>query len=30
VTLNLSAGGNTITVANPTGWAPDIDRITVG
>ena len=30
VTLNLSAGSNTITIANPTGWAPDIDRITVG
>ena len=29
VTLNLAAGTNTITVANPTGWAPDIDRITV-
>jgi hypothetical protein len=30
VTLNLSAGNNTITIANPTDWAPDIDRITVG
>ncbi|MFD0591681.1 fibronectin type III domain-containing protein [Catellatospora coxensis] len=30
VTLNLAAGNNTITVANPSGWAPDIDRITVG
>ncbi|GAA1360470.1 fibronectin type III domain-containing protein [Catellatospora chokoriensis] len=30
VTLNLTAGNNTITFANPSGWAPDIDRITVG
>jgi hypothetical protein len=30
VTLNLTAGTNTITIANPNGWAPDIDRITVG
>ncbi|WP_196278932.1 fibronectin type III domain-containing protein [Catellatospora vulcania] len=29
VTLNLGAGNNTITIANPSGWAPDIDRITV-
>ncbi|MBV1855958.1 DUF4832 domain-containing protein [Catellatospora tritici] len=29
-TLNLSAGTNTITVTNPSGWAPDLDRITVG
>ncbi|WP_222106387.1 fibronectin type III domain-containing protein [Catellatospora sichuanensis] len=29
VTLNLSAGTNTITVGNPSGWAPDIDRIAV-
>jgi chitodextrinase len=29
VTLNLGAGNNTVTIANPTGWAPDIDRITV-
>ena len=28
-TVTLAAGTNTITVANPTGWAPDIDRITV-
>ncbi|MER7173853.1 DUF4832 domain-containing protein [Streptomyces mesophilus] len=31
VQLNLQAGtGNRITIANPSGWAPDIDRITVG
>jgi hypothetical protein len=31
VSLNLNAGtGNTITVANPADWAPDIDRIVVG
>jgi hypothetical protein len=30
VTLNLAAGNNTITIANPGGWAPDIDRITIG
>ncbi|WP_212830719.1 carbohydrate-binding protein [Catellatospora sp. TT07R-123] len=29
VTLNLAAGANTIRFANPTGWAPDLDRITV-
>jgi hypothetical protein len=29
LTLNLAAGNNTVTIANPTGWAPDIDRITV-
>ncbi|WP_203922769.1 carbohydrate-binding protein, partial [Rugosimonospora africana] len=29
-TLTLNAGTtNTITIANPSGWAPDIDRITV-
>ncbi|MCY1136451.1 DUF4832 domain-containing protein [Actinoplanes sp. Pm04-4] len=28
-TLTLPAGATTITVANPGGWAPDIDRITV-
>ncbi|MFC7533951.1 DUF4832 domain-containing protein [Actinoplanes sp. GCM10030250] len=28
-TLTLPAGTTTITVANPSGWAPDIDRITV-
>lgn len=30
LTLTLAAGANTITFANPTGWVPDIDRITVG
>lgn len=30
VTLSLPAGTAAITIANPTGWAPDIDRITVG
>ncbi|MBD0740334.1 DUF4832 domain-containing protein [Streptomyces sp. CBMA29] len=31
LTLNLAAGtGNSVTIANPSGWAPDIDRITVG
>ncbi|GHJ42852.1 hypothetical protein Cs7R123_01940 [Catellatospora sp. TT07R-123] len=29
VTLTLSAGSTTITIANPSGWAPDIDRIVV-
>lgn len=29
VTVTVAAGGNTVTIANPTGWAPDIDRITV-
>ncbi|MFE1798895.1 carbohydrate-binding protein [Streptomyces sp. NPDC059517] len=30
VTLDLNAGtGNRITIANGSGWAPDIDRITV-
>ncbi|HEX6354696.1 beta-L-arabinofuranosidase domain-containing protein [Actinophytocola sp.] len=28
-TLTLTAGTNTIRVANPTGWAPDLDRIVV-
>jgi hypothetical protein len=28
-TLNLNAGANTLRIANPAGWAPDIDRITV-
>jgi hypothetical protein len=28
-TLNLVAGANTIRFANPTGWAPDFDRIVV-
>lgn len=31
LTLPLIAGtGNTVTLANPSGWAPDIDRITIG
>ena len=30
VTLNLTAGANTIRLGNPSGWAPDIDRIVVG
>jgi DUF1680 family protein len=29
-TLTLVAGTNTIRLGNPTGWAPDIDRIVVG
>jgi hypothetical protein len=30
VNLGLAAGsGNAITIGNPSGWAPDIDRITV-
>ncbi|WP_284044125.1 DUF4832 domain-containing protein [Actinoplanes sp. M2I2] len=29
VTLTLPAGTTTITVANPGGWAPDLDRVTV-
>ncbi|MFI0239833.1 DUF4832 domain-containing protein [Streptomyces sp. NPDC016845] len=30
VSVGLNAGtGNTLTLANPSGWAPDIDRITV-
>ncbi|WP_439658412.1 DUF4832 domain-containing protein [Lentzea sp. HUAS TT2] len=30
VSLNLRAGrGNTVTISNPSGWAPDIDKITV-
>lgn len=28
-TLSLTAGSNTIRIANPTGWSPDIDRIVV-
>lgn len=28
-TLTLAAGTNTIRVANPTGWAPDLDRLVV-
>ncbi|RSM49127.1 hypothetical protein DMA12_05290 [Amycolatopsis balhimycina DSM 5908] len=30
VTLNLTAGTNTLRLGNPSGWAPDIDRIVVG
>jgi hypothetical protein len=30
VTLTLAAGANTIRLGNPSGWAPDIDRIVVG
>ncbi|MEU8380831.1 carbohydrate-binding protein [Streptosporangium sp. NPDC048865] len=29
LTVTLAAGNNTITIANPGGWAPDIDRITI-
>jgi DUF1680 family protein len=29
VTLTLAAGNNTIRFGNPTGWAPDFDRIVV-
>jgi chitodextrinase len=29
VNLTLNAGNNTIKLANPSGWAPDIDKITV-
>ncbi|MFD9702459.1 DUF4832 domain-containing protein [Lentzea sp. NPDC059081] len=30
VSLSLRAGrGNTVTLSNPSGWAPDIDKITV-
>jgi hypothetical protein len=25
----LVAGSNTITIANPTGWAPDVDKLTI-
>ena len=28
-TLTLAAGANTIRVGNPSGWAPDLDRIVV-
>jgi len=28
-TVTLAAGNNTIRLGNPSGWAPDIDRITV-
>ncbi|MEV6521452.1 carbohydrate-binding protein [Longispora sp. NPDC051575] len=27
LTVRLTAGGNTVTLANPSGYAPDIDRI---
>lgn len=27
ITINLNAGNNTIKFSNPSGWAPDIDRI---
>lgn len=29
VTINLNAGNNTIKFSNPSGWAPDIDRIVI-
>ncbi|ROO86974.1 carbohydrate binding protein with CBM6 domain [Actinocorallia herbida] len=29
VTVTLAAGANTITLADPGGWAPDVDKITV-
>jgi hypothetical protein len=29
LTVPLVAGTNTITIANPTGWAPDIDKLTI-
>ncbi|MEV6643021.1 beta-L-arabinofuranosidase domain-containing protein [Amycolatopsis sp. NPDC051371] len=29
VTLTLTAGANTIRLGNPSGWAPDLDRIVV-
>lgn len=29
VTINLNAGNNTIKFSNPSGWAPDIDKITI-
>ncbi len=29
VNLNLNAGANTIRLGNTTGWAPDLDRITM-
>ncbi|ADB30610.1 Carbohydrate binding family 6 [Kribbella flavida DSM 17836] len=29
LTVPLAAGANTITIANPTGWAPDLDKITI-
>jgi hypothetical protein len=27
--VTLAAGNNTVTIANPGGWAPDIDKITI-
>lgn len=30
MTVHLHAGNNTINISNPTGYAPDIDRIVVG
>ena len=30
VSLTLAAGANTVRIGNPSGWAPDIDRIVVG
>ncbi|MFI5728813.1 DUF4832 domain-containing protein [Kribbella sp. NPDC051587] len=29
ITVPLNASNNTITIANPSGWAPDIDKIAV-
>jgi hypothetical protein len=29
LTVSLAAGANTVTIANPSGWAPDIDKISV-
>ncbi|MEO6087926.1 MAG: hypothetical protein ABIQ18_32935, partial [Umezawaea sp.] len=29
-TLTLAAGVNAIRIGNPSGWAPDLDRIVVG
>jgi hypothetical protein len=29
LTVPLVAGTNTFTIANPTGWAPDIDKLTI-
>ena len=28
--ITIPAGSNTVTIANTSGWAPDIDRITIG
>lgn len=30
VRLNLQAGENTLAFGNPNGWAPDVDRLSVG